>query len=143
VQGISSLLTTGLGPTFVRNCVWNSIYLSTLYNVEAALPTASSDVEAITRKLGLGIIVGMFATCFNAPFDVVKSRFQSQLTVPGALPKYRSTFQALKLIYQEEGFQAMYRGLAPKAVRLGIGQTVGLLVFEQLIVFQRRRLTSE
>lgn len=29
----------------------------------------------------LGMVGGLVATCFNAPFDVVKSRFQSQLYV--------------------------------------------------------------
>lgn len=33
----------------------------------------------VSRKVGFGIGVGVFATLFNSPFDVVKSRVQAQL----------------------------------------------------------------
>ena len=33
----------------------------------------------------------------------------------------------------EEGLAAVYRGLYPKALRLGIGQTVGMMVFQSLL----------
>jgi solute carrier family 25 2-oxodicarboxylate transporter 21 len=46
----------------------------------------------IFRTGVIGTAVGFFATCFNAPFDVVKSRFQSQL--PGE-KKYNSVSSAL------------------------------------------------
>ncbi|KAJ9505664.1 hypothetical protein QJQ45_026702 [Haematococcus lacustris] len=65
----------------------------------------------------VGIVIGMAATCFNVPFDVVKSRFQSQL--PGEV-RYTSTLQALTTIYREEGAQALYKGFVPKALRLGL-----------------------
>lgn len=35
--------------------------------------------------------------------------------------------------YREEGPKALYRGFVPKALRLGIGQTTGLLVFQKCI----------
>lgn len=33
----------------------------------------------VSRKVSVGIGVGVFATIFNSPFDVVKSRVQAQL----------------------------------------------------------------
>jgi solute carrier family 25 2-oxodicarboxylate transporter 21 len=36
-------------------------------------------------------------------------------------------------IYKEEGPSALYKGFVPKALRLGIGQTVGLIMFQQLL----------
>lgn len=75
--------------------------------------------------------MGMFATCFNAPFDVVKSRFQAQL--PGSPNPYTSTVGALYRIVNEEGARNIYRGFAPKALRLGVGQTVGLMIFQALL----------
>eukprot|EP00955_Chlamydomonas_euryale_P069268 360380-Chlamydomonas_euryale.AAC.5 len=43
----------------------------------------------------VGTGVGVLATCFNAPFDVIKSRVQSQL--PG-MRRYHGTFSALATI---------------------------------------------
>jgi solute carrier family 25 (mitochondrial 2-oxodicarboxylate transporter), member 21 len=34
---------------------------------------------------------------------------------------------------REEGARALYRGFLPKALRLGLGQTIGLLAFRRLL----------
>jgi solute carrier family 25 2-oxodicarboxylate transporter 21 len=39
-------------------------------------------------------------------------------------------FPSLALIAREEGWRALYRGFVPKALRLGIGQSVGLVTFQ-------------
>ena len=129
-EGIAAL-TIGLGPTLWRNCVWDSIYLSCMHNVDLHVPKPDSVPLAVLQNGMLGTAAGMFATCFNAPFDVCKSRFQAQL--PGAPNPYTSTFGALRRILAEEGLRGIYKGLAPKALRLGVGQTVGLTVFQALV----------
>lgn len=48
-------------------------------------------------------------------------RFQSQLPDNR---RYRRVFPTLAAIIREEGWRGVYRGFAPKALRLGIGQTV-------------------
>jgi solute carrier family 25 2-oxodicarboxylate transporter 21 len=58
------------------------------------------------------------------------TRFQSQL--PGQ-KRYTRVFPTLATIYTEEGPSALYKGFVPKALRLGIGQTVGLMMFQQLL----------
>jgi len=112
---------------------------------------APSAAFKTARQLACGFGVGVFATCFNAPFDVVKSRFQAQLP-PGAIGavgavgaagvaaapaaaarrrrRYERVFPTLAAIAREEGWRALYRGFVPKALRLGIGQTVGLAAFQ-------------
>lgn len=49
------------------------------------------------RTIAVGTAVGIVATCFNAPFDVVKSRFQSQLPHQR---KYTGVFSTLATIYR-------------------------------------------
>jgi solute carrier family 25 2-oxodicarboxylate transporter 21 len=39
---------------------------------------------------------------------------------------------SLLTIQREEGLGALYKGFVPKALRLGIGQSVGLIMFEQV-----------
>lgn len=62
---------------------------------------------------------------------VLLVRFQSQL--PGAR-RYTRVMPTLATIVREEGWSAAYRGFVPKALRLGIGQSVGLVMFEQLLL---------
>jgi hypothetical protein len=42
-------------------------------------------------------------------------------------------FGTLAAIYREEGARALYKGFVPKALRLGVGQSVGLLCFQSLL----------
>lgn len=145
-------LTGGLVPTFFRNCVWNSIYFATMPLLKSIVPDPKDILSNPTpRNLyvadkGLTLVTGffgaIFATCFNAPFDVVKSRVQSQLRpVIDNAPslgdknvalKYRGTFQTLFLIYREEGLAACYKGFKPKAIRMGLGGAVAMFTFEIL-----------
>jgi len=44
------------------------------------------------------------------------------------VPKYNWTYPAVMTVFREEGFGALYKGFAPKVLRLGPGGGV-LLVF--------------
>ena len=124
--------TIGIGPTLYRNCVWNTVYFGTMHKLKTFLPEPSTDSHLMKSLYTLitGAAGAIFATCFNTPFDVVKSRFQSQLQVPGQPLKYKTTLQSLALIYKEEGLLACYKGFKPKAVRMAVGGAVAMTVFE-------------
>lgn len=62
--------------------------------------------------------------------QVVKSRFQSELTIPGLPRVYKYTLPSLVKIYREEGLSAIYKGFAPKAIRMGLGGAVAMASFE-------------
>jgi hypothetical protein len=42
-------------------------------------------------------------------------------------------FPSLATIAREEGVSALYRGFTAKALRLGIGQSVGLMTFQEAL----------
>ena len=130
-------LFIGLGPTIWRNCVWNTVYFGTMFWGKSKMMNLTGNLEKQSGFLNSlftfisGFIGATFATCFNAPFDVVKSRFQSQLLVPGIQPKYRYTLQTLYLIYsQEGGLISCYKGFRPKVVRMGLGGAVAMTTFD-------------
>lgn len=125
-----SALFIGLVPTLFRNCIWNGLYYGSMHEIEVRLPHVESNTANAARQLVVGTGLGVVCTCFNAPFDVVKSRFQSQLPDQ---KRYTSVFPTLATIWREEGARALYKGFVPKALRLGIGQSVGLVTFRQLL----------
>jgi solute carrier family 25 2-oxodicarboxylate transporter 21 len=51
-----------------------------------------------------GAIAGTIGTCLNNSVDVVKSRIQNQVVLPGQTPKYNWTIPSLQLIAKEEGY---------------------------------------
>jgi hypothetical protein len=59
--------------------------------------------------------------------DVVKSRIQNTTRQAGVIPKYNWAYPALGVVFREEGFAALYKGFAPKVLRLGPGGGVLLV----------------
>jgi solute carrier family 25 2-oxodicarboxylate transporter 21 len=67
---------TGLSPTLYRNCIWNTVYFGTMHWLKQKLPTPSSKFIDVMQTLLTGFSGAVFATCFNAPFDVSKLSYE-------------------------------------------------------------------
>ncbi|XP_058200809.1 uncharacterized protein LOC131315646 isoform X2 [Rhododendron vialii] len=65
-------------------------------------------------KLVCGGLAGSTAALFTTPFDVVKTRLQTQ--IPGSIHHYNGVFNTLIDIGKHEGFKGLYRGLIPRLV---------------------------
>uniref|UniRef100_A0AAY5KVW4 Mitochondrial 2-oxodicarboxylate carrier n=1 Tax=Esox lucius TaxID=8010 RepID=A0AAY5KVW4_ESOLU len=122
-------LNKGLTSTLGRHGVFNMIYFGFYFNVKDAIPARQDPTLEFLRKFAIGLASGTISSCVNIPFDVAKSRIQAPQPTPGEI-KYRTCFQTMGLVYQEEGFLALYKGLIPKIMRLGPGGAVMLLVYE-------------
>jgi solute carrier family 25 2-oxodicarboxylate transporter 21 len=145
-EGLSAF-ATGLGATVLRNSIWNAIYFSSYAAATAELARrrgpgdGEQSMRARMDSMSIGFGAGVFATCFNCPFDVVKSRIQSELvrqgarTTRGARP---SLLSRIALIAKEEGVGALWKGLVAKSLRMGIGGAIGIFAFEISCDFLRR-----
>ncbi|KAF0763352.1 mitochondrial thiamine pyrophosphate carrier-like [Aphis craccivora] len=81
-----------------------------------------------------GACSGGFTRLICQPFDVLKIRFQLQvepLSRNSNNSKYKSIHQSIRLIYKEEGFKALWKGLLPGQF---LSTTYGLT---QFLVFQK------
>ena len=135
-EGMAAFFTKGFAATNWRNIVWNSIYFGSMAQARCALEAhrrhslgATPLLDALA-DLAAGFGCGVLATVFNAPFDVAKSRQQSQL--PGAASDsiYSGTFATLRQVAHEDGLLACWAGFGPKAIRMGLAGLVGLKSFE-------------
>ncbi len=70
----------------------------------------------------------------NCPLDVVKTRMQKQVVIPGQSPKYTGIVQSISLIAREEGVKALWRGLGPRLMRIVPGQAITFMVYEKASV---------
>jgi solute carrier family 25 2-oxodicarboxylate transporter 21 len=79
----------------------------------------------------------MLNLCFifrNIPWDVAKSRIQCYL--PHNTPrKYKTCIQTMLLVNKEEGFKALFKGFAPKVLRLGPGGAIMMIAYEEIYKF--------
>jgi solute carrier family 25 2-oxodicarboxylate transporter 21 len=127
-EGAAALLT-GFWPTVMRNSVWNAVYFGTMHGARRWC-TSESDGESgalkTVRTAVIGFAAGVFATCFNAPFDVAKSRAQSARDGAGG----EFTLVRLAHSFRTEGILGLYAGFTAKALRMGVGGAVGIVAFE-------------
>jgi len=138
-EGVSSLFR-GLWPTIYRNCVWNGAYFGLIHIVKPYLPTPQSHLDELAINFTSGAVAGTFATVFNTPFDVVKSRIQNEVVLrnshnssgSGSHRVYRNTIQSMLYLYRSEGYKALYKGFSAKVIRMSIGGGVGIAVFESI-----------
>ncbi|XP_003390974.2 PREDICTED: uncharacterized protein LOC100637563 [Amphimedon queenslandica] len=114
-----------LGATVWRHGVWNAIYFGFYHNMKGFF--ISSESPSISKRLALGTIAGTIASTANIPFDVAKSRIQGP-PPNGDILKYRTTLQTIGVVFKEEGFFALYKGLLPKLMRLGPGEHIIMIV---------------
>lgn len=113
-------LFNGLQTTVFRNSIWNAVYFGAISAMSDFRKESREGVAEQLQRLATGLGAGILATCFNAPFDVAKSRIQQSKSGPNR----RTTFGILLDILQQEGARALYKGFTPKAWRMGVGGAV-------------------
>jgi len=128
----------GLEATVWRHAVWNGGYFGVIHAVRGALPEAETKHGLIFRNFTAGLIGGTVGTALNTPFDVAKTRVQGHML--GQPVKYGWTLPAVGIIAKEEGLAALYKGFAPKVLRLGPGGGILLVVFDFVSTLIRKHL---
>uniref|UniRef100_A0A0D9VJ76 Uncharacterized protein n=1 Tax=Leersia perrieri TaxID=77586 RepID=A0A0D9VJ76_9ORYZ len=111
--GITSLYA-GWGAVLCRNVPHSVVKFYTYESLKQCMlksAPANSNLDS-GQTLFCGGFAGSTAALFTTPFDVVKTRVQLQALCP--VSKYEGVLPALKEIFQREGFQGLYRGLAPR-----------------------------
>jgi len=136
-------------PTIIKNMVASDGVTSLYRGVDAAigrqmvygtarigLHTKFSDmlVEknkgqpiSFAQKAASGCLSGAIAVSIGSPFDIALVRLQSDgMAKPEDRRNYKNVFDALIRTVREEGFGALYKGVAPNILR-GMSMNVGMM----------------
>lgn len=105
-------LYTGWGAVLCRNVPHSIIKFYTYESLKGLMK--SNAQQTTSQTLVCGGVAGSTAALFTTPFDVVKTRLQTQ--IPGSLSPYKSVIQALYEIGKKEGLKGLYRGLTPRLI---------------------------
>ncbi|RVD84300.1 uncharacterized protein DFL_006059 [Arthrobotrys flagrans] len=136
-EGVLALYN-GLESTMWRHLVWNAGYFGVIFQAKTLLPKAETKQGQMGNDIIAGALGGTAGTVLNTPFDVVKSRIQNTVRVPGQVQKYNWAVPSLFVVAREEGFAALYKGFLPKVLRLGPGGGILLVVYTSVIEFLQR-----
>jgi solute carrier family 25 (mitochondrial citrate transporter), member 1 len=129
-EGIGALYK-GVVPTMLRQGC-NQAVNFTAYNMikTKVMEWQGTDSLASWQSLLIGGLSGGMGPLVNNPLDVVKTRLQKQVVVPGRTPKYTGSAQAIAVISKEEGVLALWKGITPRLLRIMPGQAITFMTFE-------------
>jgi len=105
----------GNGIACIRLFPYNAVQFATFTKLKVILADEKTGKISPLNSLLAGSVGGISATVVTYPTDMVKTR----LTVAHSDPsksKYKSIFHAFKVIAQEEGFAAFYKGMSTSVI---------------------------
>ena len=124
-------LYKGVVPTMLRQGC-NQAVNFTAYNMikSKVMDWQGTSQLASWQSLLIGGFSGGMGPLVNNPLDVVKTRLQKQIVVPGKTPKYTGLMQACVVIAKEEGLLALWKGITPRLLRIMPGQAITFMTYE-------------
>ncbi|CAM9317919.1 unnamed protein product [Ectocarpus sp. 12 AP-2014] len=129
-EGVGALYK-GLAPTVLRQGCNQAVNFTCyqIFKTQLSLYTGSEELASWQHML-LGGLSGGIGPCVNNPLDVVKTRLQKQVVIPGQAPKYGGFMSGISLIAKEEGVKALWKGLTPRLMRIMPGQAITFMTYE-------------
>jgi len=123
-HGITGLYA-GIGACGLRQASGVGVRFAVYGRIKALI---TSDPPQVWQSAVAGGITGCVSTALNHPIDVVKTRIEAQ---DGAQKEYKNTLQAFRTIVREEGPRALYRGIAPRMIKISLGQAITFTAYER------------
>ncbi|XP_004300791.1 PREDICTED: uncharacterized protein LOC101309355 [Fragaria vesca subsp. vesca] len=133
-KGGFTSLYAGWGAVLCRNVPHSIVKFYTYERLKKLMSSSeeSRNHPSTLQTLVCGGLAGSTAALFTTPFDVVKTRLQTQ--IPGSVSQYNSVIHALQEIENKEGLKGLYRGLTP---RLVMYMSQGALFFASYEFFKK------
>ncbi|XP_067841946.1 dicarboxylate carrier UCP2-like isoform X2 [Heptranchias perlo] len=127
-EGARSLYN-GLVAGLQRQMSFASVRIG-LYDSVKQFYSNGHDTVTIGSRLLAGCTTGAMAVTLAQPTDVVKVRFQAQVTLTGVNKRYNGTIDAYRTIAKEEGLQGLWKGTLPNIVRNSIVNCSELVTYD-------------
>jgi len=105
----------GLGPSIARAGFSVAATFGTYDHTKAYILRVMKWQDNIKTHIASSSLSGLIATLVSCPFDVIKTRYQSQSI---SNPLYKSPRQCFGTITKQEGLSVLYRGFGPMYFRL-------------------------
>jgi len=118
-------LYAGIGACGVRQASGVGVRFAIYGHVKDLITGGES--PQLWQSAVAGGITGCCSTALNNPIDVVKTRIEAQ---DGKVKEYSSSWQCFRSILRNEGVQALYRGVAPRMMKISLGQAITFSAYE-------------
>ncbi|PIO24302.1 Mitochondrial uncoupling protein 2 [Aquarana catesbeiana] len=122
-------LYNGLVAGLQRQMSFASIRIG-LYDTVKLFYTNGKEKASIVHRIMAGCTTGALAVTIAQPTDVVKVRFQAQVSLHGVKKRYSGTLNAYKTIAREEGMRGLWKGTFPNVTRNAIVNCTELVTYD-------------
>ncbi|XP_040276443.1 mitochondrial brown fat uncoupling protein 1 [Bufo bufo] len=122
-------LYNGLVAGLQRQMSFASIRIG-LYDTVKLYYTNGKEKAGIVSRILAGCTTGALAVTIAQPTDVVKVRFQAQVTLQGVKRRYNGTMDAYKTIARQEGMRGLWKGTFPNVTRNAIVNCTELVTYD-------------
>jgi solute carrier family 25 (mitochondrial citrate transporter), member 1 len=123
-------LYKGIVPTMLRQGCNQAVNFTCYQLFKTKWEAYQGTDLAPWQHLLIGGVSGGFGPAANNPLDVVKTRMQKQVVIPGEVPKYNGLGSSVVTIGKEEGVGALWKGLTPRLMRIMPGQAITFMTYE-------------
>ncbi|KAL6269367.1 hypothetical protein ACE6H2_026278 [Prunus campanulata] len=127
--GYGSFLLRDLPFDAVQFCIYEQLRIG--FKLAARRDLNDPEVALI------GAFAGAVTGAITTPLDVIKTR----LMVQGSENQYRGIYDCVRTVMREEGSPALWKGIGPRVLWIGIGGSIffGVLERTKQILEERRR----
>lgn len=127
-EGFSQLFR-GVSSTIVRSCILNMVQLSSYTHIKHSVIEKRIMNDNLGCHLFSSFISGILSAFACCPSDVIKTRIQSGVSKSS---HYNGIIPTAKLIIQQEGILAFWKGVTAFGLRLGPHTIFTFVFMEQL-----------
>ncbi|PWN92936.1 mitochondrial tricarboxylate transporter [Acaromyces ingoldii] len=117
----------GLGPTMMRQGANSAVRLTT-YSSLRTLATKDGRKPGGVETFGMGAVAGIVTVYATMPFDVVKTRMQSE-----SASQYKGAFDCVATMLRQEGVRRFWKGTTPRLTRLILSGGIVFTVYEAIL----------
>eukprot|EP01119_Soliformovum_irregulare_P006121 TRINITY_DN178_c0_g1_i1.p1 TRINITY_DN178_c0_g1~~TRINITY_DN178_c0_g1_i1.p1 ORF type:complete len:294 (-),score=31.39 TRINITY_DN178_c0_g1_i1:218-1099(-) len=133
-EGLSALYAS-YSTTLVMNVPYNAFYFATYESLRRIFKGTTDDTNfQVWVHCLAGGGAGAFASALTTPFDVAKTRLQTQGDVLGS-KKYTGMYNTLVTIAKEEGKRGLLSGIKPRVILNSTSAAICWVTYEYVKYF--------
>jgi len=125
LEGLKGL-TSGLGPTLVRDVPFSGLYLMFYEHLKSLMPESTNQYNQSAAHFFSGFVAGVLASIVTQPADVIKTNMQLDKQNPGIS-------YTMRKIYNYQGVGGFTTGLAPRMLRRTLMAAFAWTIYEKMI----------
>ncbi|KAA8495048.1 putative mitochondrial carrier [Porphyridium purpureum] len=143
LEGVRGLYA-GTLSTAVRDVPFTALQLTCFETLKRLVGVSDANRQGRSsagsaENAALGFVSGGLAAAVTTPFDMAKTRLQTQVNVPSSSSRsssssrrYRGVWHCVRTVFFEEGLRGVFSGLVARVLWVAPASAITLSVYEQI-----------